>query len=427
MDKLTLNPITGVGGEVTLPGSKSLSNRILLLAAMSQGQTLIENLLDSDDIRYMLRALKALGVRVELSSCHTKATVWGTGGVFRTPEKGLFLGNAGTAYRPLTAMLATSVGKFDLVGEPRMEERPIGHLVDALQSLGADITYLKEHDYPPLAIEGKPLNGGKVKVNGQISSQFLTALLMAAPRFSHDTEIEIVGELVSKPYIDITINVLNKFGIQVENKDYQRFFIKAGQTYVSPERIMVEGDASSASYFVGAAAISGGKLKINGIGKDSVQGDTEFANVVASMGAKVTWGEDHVLVEGGELSGLEFDANAIPDAAMTFATMALFAKDPVTLRNIYNWRVKETDRLYAMATELKKLGAQVEEGEDYIKVWPTSQIKHAEIETYNDHRIAMCFSLVAVGGYPVTILDPNCVSKTFPQYFQVLKSISQGA
>ncbi|KJY87144.1 3-phosphoshikimate 1-carboxyvinyltransferase [Pseudoalteromonas piscicida] len=425
MEQLTLKPITKVSGSVTLPGSKSLSNRILLLAALCEGTTKVTNLLDSDDIRHMLGALSQLGVEVTLEDDNTVALVKGNAGNFNTPVEPLFLGNAGTAYRPLTAVLAAILGDYELIGEPRMEERPIGHLVDAMQTLGADIQYLKNKDYPPLKITGKQLAGGEVEIDGSISSQFLTALLMAAPLFSGDTNIAIKGELVSKPYIDITIGVMAHFGVHVENHDYQHFVVKAGQQYQSPGTLMVEGDASSASYFIAAAAIAGGEIEIKGVGKQSVQGDIGFAKVMEQVGADIDWHDERIVVRKGELNGVDIDANAIPDAAMTLATVALFAKGKTAIRNIYNWRVKETDRLAAMATELKKVGAEVVEGHDFIEVTPPVNFNFTDVDTYNDHRIAMCFSMVAVGGQAITINDPKCTAKTFPTYFSVLESISQ--
>ncbi|WP_462154615.1 3-phosphoshikimate 1-carboxyvinyltransferase [Pseudoalteromonas piscicida] len=425
MEQLTLKPITKVSGSVTLPGSKSLSNRILLLAALCEGTTKVTNLLDSDDIRHMLGALSQLGVEVTLEDDNTVALVKGNGGNFNTPVEPLFLGNAGTAYRPLTAVLGAIPGDYELIGEPRMEERPIGHLVDAMQTLGADIQYLKNKDYPPLKITGKQLAGGEVEIDGSISSQFLTALLMAAPLFSGDTNIAIKGELVSKPYIDITIGVMAHFGVHVENHDYQHFVVKAGQQYQSPGTLMVEGDASSASYFIAAAAIAGGEIEIKGVGKQSVQGDIGFAKVMEQVGADIDWHDERIVVRKGELNGVDIDANAIPDAAMTLATVALFAKGKTAIRNIYNWRVKETDRLAAMATELKKVGAEVVEGHDFIEVTPPANFNFTDVDTYNDHRIAMCFSMVAVGGQAITINDPKCTAKTFPTYFSVLESISQ--
>ncbi|KTF18145.1 3-phosphoshikimate 1-carboxyvinyltransferase [Pseudoalteromonas sp. H105] len=425
MEQLHLEPISRVNGSVTLPGSKSLSNRILLLAALAKGTTVVENLLDSDDIRHMLGALKLLGVNVELNEDKTVATVQGVGGAFLTPSEPLFLGNAGTAYRPLTAVLAAVKGEYELIGEPRMEERPIGHLVDALQSLGGNVSYLKSKDYPPLKICGGEIAGGQVEIDGSISSQFLTALLMAAPLFNGDTTISIKGTLVSKPYIDITLDVMARFGIQVSHDDYQTFYVKGAQQYQAVERIMVEGDASSASYFVAAAAIAGGEIEIKGVGAKSVQGDIGFAKVMEQVGAKIDWYDERLVVRKGQLNGVDIDANAIPDAAMTLATVALFAKGPTAIRNIYNWRVKETDRLHAMATELRKVGAEVVEGDDYIEITPPEHFNDVAVDTYDDHRIAMCFSMVAVGGKAITINDPKCTYKTFPTFFKVLESVSE--
>jgi 3-phosphoshikimate 1-carboxyvinyltransferase len=372
----------------------------------------------------MLGALKELGVEVTLSEDKTTAIVQGVDGLFKQPSKPLFLGNAGTAFRPLTAALCAIEGNYELTGEPRMEERPIGHLVDALADLNADVKCLKNEGYPPLNISGKKLEGGEVSIDGSISSQFLTALLMAAPLFKRDTKITIIGELVSKPYIDITLDVMSRFGICVQNNNYESFVVKSGQQYSSPGRIMVEGDASSASYFMAAAAINGGTIEIKGVGRKSVQGDIGFANVMEQVGAQVQWFDEKIVVSKGDLKGVDIDANEIPDAAMTLATVALFSEGKTAIRNIYNWRVKETDRLYAMATELRKVGAEVIEGEDFIEITPPVRINFTDIDTYNDHRIAMCFSMVAVGGHPIIINDPKCVDKTFPSYFDTLASIS---
>lgn len=422
---LLLNPISAIAGTVNVPGSKSLSNRALLLAAIAKGETHLTNLLDSDDIRHMLKALTQLGVNYRLSDDKTQCWVKGLGQAFTVSKlETLFLGNAGTAMRPLCAVLATSEGEFELTGEPRMEERPIGALVDSLRQAGADITYLKNEGYPPLKIKGAALNGGKISVEGTVSSQFLTALLMAAPLFQNNSEINIVGELVSKPYIDITLNTMAQFGINVENNNYQRFNVKGNQQYQAAGDFLVEGDASSASYFLAAGAIKGGTVRVTGVGKNSIQGDIRFADVLEKMGAKITWGDDYIEVEGATLNAVDMDMNHIPDAAMTIATTALFAKGTTSIRNIYNWRVKETDRLAAMACELRKVGAEVIEGHDYITITPPSKLIEAAIDTYDDHRVAMCFSLVALSDTPVTINDPDCTAKTFPDYFARLKQIS---
>ncbi|RKS87129.1 3-phosphoshikimate 1-carboxyvinyltransferase [Orbus hercynius] len=423
-NKLTLQPVKRFAGTINLPGSKSVSNRALLLAALSQGVTRLTNLLDSDDVRYMLDALSALGVKYQLSDDRTICDIHGVNGPLLADKPlELYLGNAGTAMRPLTAALCLGHNNIILTGEPRMKERPIKHLIDALCQGGAKIDYLENTGYPPLHLHGGFV-GGKISVDGSVSSQFLTALLMAAPLAPQDTEITIIGDLVSKPYIDITIKMMATFGVYVENNHYQTFTIKAGQSYVSPKQYLVEGDASSASYFLAAAAIKGGTVRVTGIGKHSLQGDTQFAHVLEKMGAKITMADDYIECCRGELNGIDMDMNHIPDAAMTIATTALFAKGPTTIRNIYNWRVKETDRLAAMATELRKVGAEVDEGHDYITITPPAVLRHAEIETYNDHRIAMCFSLVALSDTPVTILDPKCTTKTFPTYFSQFAKMS---
>jgi len=425
MKTLTLGPLTSANGEIQIPGSKSLSNRILLLAALAKGETKITNLLDSDDIRHMLESLQTLGLQYRLEDNNTTCTIQGISSTFSTTEaKSLFLGNAGTAMRPLTAALCLGSGEFLLHGEPRMHERPIGDLVDALRQLGANIEYQGEENYPPLKINATGLKGGEVSIKGNISSQFLTAILMSAPLAQNDLIIKVEGELVSKPYIDITLHVMKQFGVDVVNNDYQSFTVKGHQTYVSPGEIMVEGDASSASYFLAAAAIAGGTVKVHGVGSSSVQGDVKFAEVLEKMGARITYGATWIEATKAELNGVDLDMNHIPDAAMTIATTALFAKGPTRIRNIYNWRVKETDRLNAMATELKKLGATVEEGEDYITIQPLQDVKYAAIDTYNDHRIAMCFSLIAFSNSKVTINDPDCTSKTFPTYFELFDGIT---
>ncbi|EBS7701550.1 3-phosphoshikimate 1-carboxyvinyltransferase [Salmonella enterica] len=427
MESLTLQPIARVDGAINLPGSKSVSNRALLLAALACGKTVLTNLLDSDDVRHMLNALSALGINYTLSADRTRCYITGNGGALRAPGAlELFLGNAGTAMRPLAAALCLGQNEIVLTGEPRMKERPIGHLVDSLRQGGANIDYLEQENYPPLRLRGG-FTGGDIEVDGSVSSQFLTALLMTAPLAPKDTIIRVKGELVSKPYIDITLNLMKTFGVEIANHHYQQFVVKGGQQYHSPGRYLVEGDASSASYFLAAGAIKGGTVKVTGIGRKSMQGDIRFADVLEKMGATITWGDDFIACTRGELHAIDMDMNHIPDAAMTIATTALFAKGTTTLRNIYNWRVKETDRLFAMATELRKVGAEVEEGHDYIRITPPAKLHHADIGTYNDHRMAMCFSLVALSDTPVTILDPKCTAKTFPDYFEQLARMSTPA
>ena len=431
MKQLRLEPIARVHGVVNIPGSKSISNRALLLATLAKGTTTLTNLLDSDDIRHMLTSLKQLGVNYRLSSDKTVCEVDGLGGALSSDvAQTLFLGNAGTAMRPLCAALTLGHGEFTLTGEPRMEERPIGDLVDALRQLGANVTYLKNDGFPPLTINATGLNGGDVEISGDLSSQFLTALLMVAPLAKDAVNIRIKGELVSKPYIDITTALMAQFGVTVINHDYARFEIPAGQSYVSPGKVLVEGDASSASYFLAAGAIQGGEVKVTGVGRLSIQGDVKFADVLEKMGADIEWGDDYIIArpscaENGKLQGVDLDMNHIPDAAMTIATAALFASGTTSIRNIYNWRIKETDRLAAMATELRKVGALVEEGHDYITITPPQVLNSANIDTYNDHRMAMCFSMMAFADCGITINDPDCTSKTFPDYFSQFTQLAK--
>jgi len=420
MDSIELKPLGRASGSMRLPGSKSISNRVLLLASLSQGETEISGLLDADDTRVMKVALEKLGVEFKNSS------VKGVAGPFPIKKAELFLGNAGTAFRPLTAALALSNGDYRLSGVPRMHERPIADLVDALRAIGARIDYLGRQGYPPLHIQPAKAVATEVTVKGDVSSQFLTALLMALPLAGAASRIDVEGELVSKPYVEITLNTMRRFGIEVGRNGWRSFEIPR-QSYVSPGRVLVEGDASSASYFLAAGAIAGGPVRVEGVGRDSVQGDVRFTEVLERMGAKVFLGEDAIEVSnpGKTLKAIDLDLNHIPDAAMTAAVLALFADGPSTLRNIANWRVKETDRLAAMATELRKLGAEVEEGADWLRISPPKRLlPNQKIETYDDHRMAMCFSLVALAGVPVTINDPGCVAKTFPDYFSAFQSIA---
>jgi 3-phosphoshikimate 1-carboxyvinyltransferase len=424
METLTLEPISAVSGDVHLPGSKSISNRALLLASLAQGRTSIRNLLDSEDTQHMLAALDQLGVEVNQAGASIEVT--GKGGPLVQDDRHLelYLGMAGTAFRPLTAALCLGSGTFRLTGNTRMLERPVGHLVDALRALGGCVDYLGNENYPPLEVRGTGLKGGTAQISGEISSQFLTSLLMVAPLAETPVTLEVIGEQVSKPYLDITLALMARFGVHPTHEGHQRFEVPTAQ-YTSPGEFLVEGDASSATYFLAAAAIAGGPVRVYGLGRDSVQGDVAFLDVLAAMGASVEVGRDHIEVRGGQLRGVDLDLNAIPDAAMTVAVMALFAAGPTRIRNVYNWRVKETDRLAAMANELTKLGASVAEERDALTVTPPAALKPAQIATYGDHRMAMCFSLAALGGVPVTIEDPGCVAKTFPDYFEVLASLCQ--
>jgi 3-phosphoshikimate 1-carboxyvinyltransferase len=442
---LDLPPLQGASGTVTLPGSKSISNRVLLLSALCQGTTVVHDLLDSDDTRVMLAALRQLGCGVDVAG--TTVTVTGLGGRAWPAEAiEFFMGNAGTAMRPLTAALAVQGGDFTLKGVPRMHERPIGDLVDALRELGCTIDYLGNEGYPPLRVRQPQLQLDKpIPVRGDVSSQFLTALLMALPLAATDRAItiEVIGELISKPYIEITLNLLARYGIAVERHGWERFVIPAGSRYQSPGSIHVEADASSASYFIALGAIAQGNgIRIQGVGADSIQGDIRFMDAAAQMGAKITSGPNWLEIQRGAwpLKGITLDCNHIPDAAMTLAVMALYADGPTTLRNIASWRVKETDRIVAMASESRKLGATVEEGPDWITIHPLQnrqfanalakgQWQRASIHTYDDHRVAMCFSLAAFNAdqVPVRIEDPKCVAKTFPDYFEALFSVAHTA
>jgi 3-phosphoshikimate 1-carboxyvinyltransferase len=433
---LDIGPIRAVRGRVRLPGSKSISNRTLLLAALAQGVTVLRDVLDSDDTRHMLGALRALGVECSEEG-HRTVRIAGAQGAFPVRKAELFLGNAGTAFRPLTAALGVIGGDYRLSGVPRMHERPIGDLVDALRRIGARIDYLGREGFPPLHIGGTDLDlSHPVSIRGDTSSQFLTGLLMALPLGRSACTVEIEGELISKPYVEITLEMMRKFGVSLVRHDWSRFDIPASGGYRSPGELFVEGDASSASYFLAAGVISGlgggGPVRVEGVGRASIQGDVRFCEVLERMGGAVTLGENWIeatagagAIERGRLRALDADLNPIPDAAMTAAVMALFADGPSTLRNIASWRVKETDRIAAMATELRKLGATVEEGPDYLRIEPPARLSpHAEIDTYDDHRMAMCFSLAALGDVAVRINDPGCVAKTFPDYFDVLASVS---
>jgi 3-phosphoshikimate 1-carboxyvinyltransferase len=430
LNYLDLQPVARMTGNVRLPGSKSISNRILLLAALARGVTRIEGLLEADDVDRMLEALHALGIPLERVREERVTIVHGAAGEFPVKRAALSLGNAGTAFRPLTAALAFSGGNYQLSGAQRMHERPISDLVDALRTMGADVRYSAQEGYPPLGIGPGVLRTGSamtssVAIRGDVSSQFVSALLMALPLASADVALDVTGELISKPYVEITLNLMRRFGVDVERDGWSRFRIPAHARYVSPGTIAVEGDASSASYFLAAGAVGGGPVRVIGVGTKSIQGDVRFADVLAAMGASVDSGEDWIEVRRGDpLKGIDADFNMIPDAAMTAAVVALFAEGPTTLRNIASWRVKETDRIAAMATELAKLGAVVDQGPDWLRIAPPAKLRAATIDTYDDHRMAMCFSLAALGGVAVRINDPQCVSKTFPDYFAAFAKLA---
>ncbi|HNH91861.1 bifunctional 3-phosphoshikimate 1-carboxyvinyltransferase/cytidylate kinase [Accumulibacter sp.] len=432
---LDLPQMLGAAGTVRLPGSKSISNRALLLAALASGETELRDVLLSDDTERMLEALRALGVDVVQQSA-TVFRVVGSGGRFPVRQADLFLGNAGTAFRPLTAVLAVAGGDYRLTGVARMHERPIGDLVEALRQLGADLRYAGSEGFPPLLI-GSPVADGSdlVTLRGEVSSQFLTGLLIALPlRRGRTTCVEVLGELISKPYVEMTLQMMARFGVEVVREGWQRFTVVAGSAYRSPGVVEVEGDASSASYFLALGALGGGPLRVEGLGADSIQGDVRFADALAMMGAQVSSGSNWLAAAApatssghARLRGIDLDCNAIPDAAMTLATLALFADGPTTLRNIASWRVKETDRISAMACELRRFGARVEEGADFIRVFPPTPapaLLPAVVDTYDDHRMAMAFSLAALG-VPLRIKQPEVVAKTFPEYFARFAEVTQ--
>ncbi|MCL2310369.1 MAG: 3-phosphoshikimate 1-carboxyvinyltransferase [Proteobacteria bacterium] len=459
--ELFLPPAAQARGTLRLPGSKSISNRALLLAALAEGDTQLHALLDADDVRYMREALTQLGVRLEALG-ENNWCVHGCGGRFPESKADLFLGNAGTAVRPLTAALAVLGGEYRIHGVARMHERPIGDLVEALRALHCHVDYLEKKGFPPLRIaprenknhllQGEGWGGDEVSaspsssaslprgekgvalfpetvaIRGDVSSQFLSALLMALPLVGCDeathTEVVLTTPLISRPYVKITTHLMARFGVNVEEPDSQHFRAPRGACYRSPGTLMVESDASSASYFLAAGVLGGGPVRVTGVGRDSIQGDVAFADVLYTQGAKVIYGEDFIEAQRGTpFKGGEIDCLTIPDAAMTLAITALAAQTSTTLINIGSWRVKETDRIHAMATELAKLGARVESGEDWLQIYPAATLRHAEIDTYDDHRMAMCFSLVSLLGTAVTIRDPGCVAKTFPGYFEAFEKL----
>lgn len=420
-EQLTISPIHHVLGTVILPGSKSLSNRVLLLSMLAEGMTKIHNLLDSDDVRYMVGALKELKISFQEDRGAKTVSITGCKGKIPVNGTELFLGNAGTAIRPLTAAVTLGNGRFVLDGVERMRQRPIIDLVNGLEQLGVEIRCLYGTTCPPVEVVAAGLPGGTTQLSGAISSQYLSSILMAAPYAKKDVQILIKDRLVSLPYVQMTIDLMQRFGVVVENKDNKAFRIRSGQIYQSPGEFFVEGDASSASYFLAAAAITGGTVTIKGCGSESVQGDVKFANVLEQMGAEVQWQPHSLTLHGNKtLRGVDVDMNMMPDAAMTLAVTALFASGKTVIRNIYNWRLKETERMHAVSTELRKLGAEVEVGYDYLIIKPPQKIESVAIDTYEDHRMAMSFSLAACGNVPVIINDPKCVSKTFPEYFDIL-------
>jgi len=422
---LTVAPIAHAEGPVRMPGSKSISNRVLLLAALARDRTELTGLLDADDTRVMIEALRTLGVQIEAG--RERTVVSGCGGRFPQRRADLFLGNAGTAMRPLTAALAFAAGAYRLDGVPRMRERPIGDLVDALNALGARIRYEGQAGFPPLRIEpAGAASGERVAIRASVSSQFLSALLMAAPLIApkQGLRVEVEGNLISAPYVQMTLALMERFGVAVAREGAR--FLVPSYVYRSPGVFAVEGDASSASYFLALGALAGGPVRVEGVGAGSIQGDVAFARLLQDMGARIEMGPDWIEARAGELTAVTADCTAIPDAAMTAAIVALFARGTTRLAGIGSWRVKETDRIAAIGTELRKLGATVRSGQDWIEVDGPCRLQEAWIDTYDDHRIAMCFALAAAGGVPVHVRDPQCVAKTFPAYFDELYRLCRG-
>lgn len=426
MNEITLKASKQVRGCIKLPGSKSITNRVLLMAALGSGVTKLIDPLRSEDTDQMINALIKLGVSVkEVNDDQNSIEIKGAEQNFPNKNTNLFLGNSGTTFRPLAAVLAMMRGDYYLSGIERMHERPIKDLVDALEQMGSSIQYEKNHGYPPITINNSSIEISEpIQIKGDISSQYLTALLIAGPISNNEFNIEVIGDLISKPYIDITLKLLTKFNIFYNNDNWRLFSLKKDSVYRNPTKIFVEGDASSASYFFAAASLAG-SIEIKGINKDSIQGDLKFLDIISKMGAKIEYKSDSIQVsKASNLKGLEIDCIEIPDAAMTLAIMAVFADKPTKLKNIGSWRVKETDRIIAMDNELTKMGVEVSTTHDSMTIFPQKQLNdNISIETYNDHRIAMCFSLFCLKNLNITIQDPNCVNKTYPDYFKDLKSV----
>ncbi|BBA85165.1 3-phosphoshikimate 1-carboxyvinyltransferase [endosymbiont of Sipalinus gigas] len=424
---LTINPINEIYGSVNLPGSKSISNRALLISALTNEKTILSNILDSDDVNYMISSLKILGIKINKVSSN-KIEIYGNKeSIINKKNVELFIGNSGTTIRFLTSILSLGINNnITITGNNRMKERPIGDLVESLRMGGANIKFLENKNFPPININGG-YSGGLITINGNISSQFLTSLLIVSPLAYNDSLIKINNNLVSKPYINITLSIMKSFGINIINKDYKEFYIKGKSNYISPKEYYIEGDATSASYFLAAGAIKSGPVKVFGVGSKSIQGDINFTNLISKMGGDIKFGDNFIESYNSSklLKNIDADVNDIPDSAMTAVILSLFVNDKKIsiFRNIYNWRLKETDRLSAMSNELKKIGAEIIEGKDFISIKPPNKFRYANIDTYDDHRIAMCFSLIPLSGIKIDIMNPDCVNKTFPNYFECLKSI----
>ncbi len=422
MTSLEIKPIhQPLNATVRVPGSKSLTNRALLIASLTNGTTHLKNALFSDDSRYFAKALQTLGFYIQLDEANHEMTVIGLGGKIPATKAELFIGNAGTAARFLSAFLTLGHGEFILDGEPRMRERPIGDLIEALTQLGANLN--ATNHCPPVKFFASGLCGGKTKIAGDISSQFLSALLMVAPYAKFSIEIEVATELNSKPYVDMTIAIMKDFGVEIRRNGYELFTIHPAH-YSPLSTYQIESDASAASYFFAAPAICGGTVRVENISRTSKQGDIAFLDVLEQMGCQVTDGENFIEISGAEsLLGMDIDMRNIPDTAQTLAAIAPFASSPTRIRGIASARVKETDRVHATCVELARLGVQVDEHEDGMTIYPCQIFKPANIQTYNDHRMAMAFSVIGLRLGDVTIENPSCVSKTFPNYFKVLESL----
>lgn len=424
MNKLEIQPVRTINSEVYMPGSKSITNRALIIGALSDGETCFKNALFSDDTKYMQKALKDVGIHVHSNELTNEIRITGTNGQFNTPSNEIFVGNAGTAMRFLTTFFTLGNGKFILTGDDRMQERPIRDLVDGLKNLSVKINYLKNEGCPPLEIHANGLKGGKTTMKGEVSSQYFSSLLLSGCYAENDIEIKVDGDLVSKPYIDITSKLMSDFGVGFVNMDYQQFKIPAKQIYRHQKTYFIEGDASNASYFFGAAAVTGGKIRVYNVSKDTIQGDIQFVELLKQMGCQVEYGINYIEVIGNKkLKGIDVDMRHISDVVQTLSVVALFAEGKTVIRNVANMRVKETDRIHALYNELTKIGAEVEEKEDGLVITPKDKYNACEIETYNDHRMAMSFSLAGLRIKGINLLDPNCVSKTFPNYFKLFEKI----
>lgn len=423
-------PSGPLDASLSLPGSKSLTNRALIIAALADGESVLSNALFAEDTEIMLHALEQLGVPIEASPASCRLTIRGGDGAFPESEGNLFCGNSGTSIRFLAAMLATGVGRFELDGKPRMRERPIGDLMDVLASLGSRVEYGEATGFPPVVLHANRIAGGHVGFRNPPSSQMVSALLMASPLADSDMMIQVVGKLISRPYIDMTISVMEQFGVTglAQYGDDARFIIPP-QRYVGTS-FNVEPDASNATYFLAAAAIAGGRVTVPGLTRASMQGDVRFADVLGSMGCRVQFDDDGVTVERDQaapLCAVDIDLTDMPDTAQTLAVVSLFAVGETVMRGLSSLRVKETDRLQALENELSKLGASVSTDDESIRITPPDHWQSAVIETYDDHRMAMSFALAGLRGNDVTILDPGCCSKTFPTFFDVFEKMLQTA